>query len=77
MSLPHGRSGYIGLAVGATAGLGLIAFVIYREISRRRSQSVVLEARPASRLFLGTEEAALLDAQGRLALASLCLCPDV
>uniref|UniRef100_A0A3Q0R700 Regulator of microtubule dynamics protein 3 n=1 Tax=Amphilophus citrinellus TaxID=61819 RepID=A0A3Q0R700_AMPCI len=47
MSLLHGRSGLIGLAVGATAGLGLIAFIIYREISRRRSQRLVLEARPA------------------------------
>ncbi|XP_030578180.1 regulator of microtubule dynamics protein 3 isoform X2 [Archocentrus centrarchus] len=63
MSLLHGRSGLIGLAVGATAGLGLIAFIIYREISRRRSQRLVLEARPASRLFLGADGAALLDAQ--------------
>uniref|UniRef100_A0A671U0U0 Regulator of microtubule dynamics protein 3 n=1 Tax=Sparus aurata TaxID=8175 RepID=A0A671U0U0_SPAAU len=39
-----GRNGLIGLAVGATAGLGLIAFIIYREIRRRKSQSVVLEA---------------------------------
>uniref|UniRef100_A0A3Q3GLV6 Regulator of microtubule dynamics protein 3 n=1 Tax=Labrus bergylta TaxID=56723 RepID=A0A3Q3GLV6_9LABR len=47
MSTPLGRTGLIGLAVGATAGLGLIAFLIYREISRRKSQSLVLEARMA------------------------------
>lgn len=70
----------IGLAVGATAGLGLIAFIIYREISRRKSQKLVLEARPAPRLFDGADGAALLretqDAQGglaRLGSARLCL----
>uniref|UniRef100_A0A3B4YIC8 Regulator of microtubule dynamics 3 n=1 Tax=Seriola lalandi dorsalis TaxID=1841481 RepID=A0A3B4YIC8_SERLL len=47
MNTPLGRNGFIGLAVGATAGLGLIAFIIYREISKRKSQRLVLEARPA------------------------------
>ncbi|KAG7239168.1 hypothetical protein INR49_029919 [Caranx melampygus] len=60
MNTPLGRNGLIGLAVGATAGLGLIAFIIYREISKRRSRRVVLEAHPAVRLFDGAEGAALL-----------------
>lgn len=51
MNAPLGRNGLIGLAVGASAGLGLIAFIIYREIRRRKSQWMVLEARPAPRLF--------------------------
>ncbi|XP_030260900.1 regulator of microtubule dynamics protein 3 [Sparus aurata] len=55
-----GRNGLIGLAVGATAGLGLIAFIIYREIRRRKSQSVVLEAQTLARLFDGADGAALL-----------------
>lgn len=69
--MPLGRNGLIGLAVGATAGLGLIAFIVYREISRRKSRRVVLEAHPALRLFDGPDGAALLqeptDAQGGLA----------
>ncbi|KAM9339365.1 regulator of microtubule dynamics protein 3 isoform 2-T2 [Symphorus nematophorus] len=60
MNMPLGRNGLIGLAVGATAGLGLIAFIIYREISRRKAQRVVLEARPAPRLFDGPDGATLL-----------------
>ncbi|XP_022593748.1 regulator of microtubule dynamics protein 3 [Seriola dumerili] len=60
MNTPLGRNGFIGLAVGATAGLGLIAFIIYREISKRKSQRLVLEARPAARLFDGADGAALL-----------------
>lgn len=68
MNMPLGRNGFIGLAVGATAGLGLIAFIIYKEISKRRCQSLVLEARPAACVFDGADGAALLretlDAQG-------------
>uniref|UniRef100_A0A3P9MEV9 Regulator of microtubule dynamics protein 3 n=1 Tax=Oryzias latipes TaxID=8090 RepID=A0A3P9MEV9_ORYLA len=37
MSIPLGRNGWIGLAAGATAGLGLIAFIIYKEIRRTRT----------------------------------------
>ncbi|XP_070843492.1 regulator of microtubule dynamics protein 3 isoform X2 [Chaetodon trifascialis] len=60
MNTPLGRNGLIGLAVGATAGLGLIAFLIFREVSRRKTQRMVLEARPAPRLFDGSDGAALL-----------------
>ncbi|XP_039980629.1 regulator of microtubule dynamics protein 3 isoform X2 [Xiphias gladius] len=60
MNTPLGRNGLIGLAVGATAGLSLIAFIIYREISKRRSQRLVLGARPAPRLFDSADGAALL-----------------
>ncbi|XP_053192840.1 regulator of microtubule dynamics protein 3 [Scomber japonicus] len=60
MNMPLGRNGFIGLAVGATAGLGLIAFIIYKEISKRRCQSLVLEARPAACVFDGADGAALL-----------------
>ncbi|XP_041813995.1 regulator of microtubule dynamics protein 3 [Chelmon rostratus] len=60
MNTPLGKNGLIGLAVGATAGLGLIAFLIFREVRRRKSQTVVLEARPAPRLFDGADGAALL-----------------
>ncbi|KAF1376250.1 hypothetical protein PFLUV_G00208880 [Perca fluviatilis] len=60
MNTPLGRNGLIGLAVGATAGCGLIAFIIYKEIVRRRSQRLVVEARPDSRLFDGVDKAVLL-----------------
>lgn len=72
MNTPLGRNGLIGLAVGATAGVGLIAFITYREITRRKSQRMVLEARPAPRLFDAADGAALLrethDAQGEFTL---------
>lgn len=81
MNMPLGRNGFIGLAVGATAGLGLIAFIIYREMSRRKSQRAVMEARPAPRLFDASDGAALLrdtlDAQGGLALPCLALTPSL
>ncbi|XP_029318873.1 regulator of microtubule dynamics protein 3 [Cottoperca gobio] len=60
MNTPFGRTGLIGLAVGATAGCGLIAILIYREISRRRTQRLVLETRPGSRPFDEADEAVLL-----------------
>lgn len=60
MNTPLGRNGLIGLAIGATAGCGLIAFIIYREICRRRSQRLMQEARPAPRLFDEADEAVLL-----------------
>ncbi|XP_056283980.1 regulator of microtubule dynamics protein 3 [Pseudoliparis swirei] len=53
MNAPLGRTGLIGLALGATAGCGLIALLIYREISRRRSRCLALEARrPVAKLLL-------------------------
>ncbi|XP_068432597.1 regulator of microtubule dynamics protein 3 [Clinocottus analis] len=55
MNSPLGRSGLVGLAVGVTAGCGLIALIIYREIRRRRSRGMGLEARLPS-----AEEAVLL-----------------
>ncbi|KAM3603294.1 uncharacterized protein V6R79_020051 [Siganus canaliculatus] len=55
-----GRNGFIGLAVGATAGLGLIAFLIFRE-RKRKSQAVVLEACPAPRLLEEVDGSAMLD----------------
>lgn len=73
--MPLGRNGLIGLAVGATAGLGLIAFIIYREISKRRPQRMAMESRPVPRLLDQADGAVLLratlDAQGGLTL--LCL----
>ncbi|KAF7658361.1 hypothetical protein LDENG_00013500 [Lucifuga dentata] len=52
MNASLGRNGLIGLAVGATAGLGLIAFVIYKEITkRRRSQRMRQEVGSYIRLF--------------------------
>uniref|UniRef100_A0A3Q1GTR5 Regulator of microtubule dynamics protein 3 n=1 Tax=Acanthochromis polyacanthus TaxID=80966 RepID=A0A3Q1GTR5_9TELE len=47
MNTSLGKNGLIGLAVGAAAGLGLIAFIIYKEVSKRRSQKLAMEARPA------------------------------
>ncbi|XP_025760506.1 uncharacterized protein LOC109200634 isoform X2 [Oreochromis niloticus] len=43
--MPLGRNALVGLAVGATAGL--VAFVYRLWHSRRRSQTLVLETRPA------------------------------
>ncbi|KAM4633780.1 regulator of microtubule dynamics protein 3 [Polymixia lowei] len=69
MNTPLGRHGLVGLAVGATAGLGLIAFIIYKEVTRRRSRRMLLEASTStsSRLFDSTDGPALplesLDAQ--------------
>lgn len=44
MNAALGRNGLIGLAVGATAGLGLIAFIIYREVRRRKCPALAVEA---------------------------------
>ncbi|XP_010880621.1 regulator of microtubule dynamics protein 3 [Esox lucius] len=40
---PIGRNGMIGLCIGATAGVGLVTFIIYKEVSRRRSKTLVLQ----------------------------------
>lgn len=76
MNTSLGRNGLIGLAVGASAGLGLIACIIYREIRRRKSQWMILEARPAPRLFEAADGAAPVretqDAQGGFII---CLAP--
>lgn len=58
--MPLGRNGLIGLAVAGTAGLGLIAIIIYREVRRKRSQRVALDTGQTSRLFDAAEVAALL-----------------
>ncbi|XP_029351781.1 regulator of microtubule dynamics protein 3 isoform X2 [Echeneis naucrates] len=57
MNAPLGRNGLIALAVGATAGLSLIGFIIYREIWKRRSRRLVVEGRPPVRLFEETKGA--------------------
>lgn len=64
-----GRNGLIGLAVGASAAFGFIAFIIYREKKSRKTQRMMLQPRPASQQFDLTDGATLLrdthDAQGR------------
>lgn len=78
--MPLGKNGVIALAVGATAGVGLIAFIIYREVRRRQRQRMALEARPAPRLFDAADVAALLretqDAQGGFGVTgqNVCVC---
>ncbi|XP_041832048.1 regulator of microtubule dynamics protein 3 [Melanotaenia boesemani] len=63
MNIHLGRNGLIGLTVGATAGLGLVAFIVYREISKRRCQGQVSETQPAPRLFDAGGEPALMREQ--------------
>ncbi|TNN38328.1 hypothetical protein EYF80_051505 [Liparis tanakae] len=64
MNAPLGRTGLVGLALGATAGCGLIALLIYREISRRRSRCLALEARrPAAEQAAAAALLETLDAQ--------------
>ncbi|XP_055741052.1 regulator of microtubule dynamics protein 3 [Salvelinus fontinalis] len=48
---PLGRNWMIGLGVGATAGVGLITLIIYKEISRRRSQTLLLQTNPPEYLI--------------------------
>lgn len=72
MNTSLGRNGLIGLAVGASAGLGLIAFIVYREIRRRKSQWMILEARPAPLLFEAAPLRETHDAQGGFII---CLAP--
>lgn len=48
---PLGRNWMIGLGVGATAGVGLITFIIYKEISRKRSQTLLLHTNPPEYLI--------------------------
>ena len=65
MLVQLGRKGLVGLAVGATAGLGLIALIIYQEVRRRRSrcqQEVLQNAPPPPQLVLSSVH---LDAEGR------------
>lgn len=73
MNTPLGRNGLIGLAVGASAAFGFIAFIIYREMKSRRAQRMMLPPRPASQLFDVTDGAARLrdthDAQGGFSLS--------
>ncbi|CAL8311639.1 unnamed protein product [Boreogadus saida] len=57
MLVQLGRKGLVGLAVGATAGLGLIALIIYQEVRRRRSrcqQEVLQNAPPPPQLVLSS-----------------------
>ncbi|XP_075872434.1 regulator of microtubule dynamics protein 3 isoform X3 [Nelusetta ayraudi] len=72
--MPLGRNGLIGMAVAGTAGLGLIALIVYREVRRRRSQRVALVTGRTSRLLDTAELAALLrenhDPQGQAAAAA-------
>ncbi|KAG7509389.1 Regulator of microtubule dynamics 3 [Solea senegalensis] len=56
MNTPLGRNGFIGIAVAATAGLGLIALIIYR----KRCHRVELEVRTCHRLMEQADGAALL-----------------
>ncbi|XP_076016285.1 regulator of microtubule dynamics protein 3 [Genypterus blacodes] len=64
--MPVGRNALIGLAAGASAGVGLIAFIIYREITRRRREGLMMEGRQpeskaaAPRLWDCADGAALL-----------------
>lgn len=73
MSFPLGRKGILGLAIGATAGLGLVAIIVYREIRRRRCQLLVSETRTTPRLFERVDGAAVLhpplDEQGEFTLS--------
>lgn len=68
MNTPLGRNGFIGFAVGATAGLGFITFIIYREISKRRCQRLLLEARTAASLPEARTGPRMPDAHGGLVL---------
>lgn len=71
--MPLGRNSLIGLAVAGTAGLGLIAIIIYREVRRKRSQRVALEARRTSRLLDAAEVTALLrESQASLGQGGCC-----
>ncbi|XP_047429087.1 regulator of microtubule dynamics protein 3 isoform X2 [Mugil cephalus] len=54
----------VGLAVGASIGFGLMALIIYRQISKKKCQRLVLEARPGqSTLLQETTDAAEIEAQ--------------
>lgn len=73
MNTSLGKNGLIGLAVGASAAFGFIAFIIYREMKSRKAQRMMLPPRPASQLFDVTDGAALLrdthDVQGGFLLS--------
>ncbi|XP_062324049.1 regulator of microtubule dynamics protein 3 isoform X2 [Osmerus eperlanus] len=60
MNTSLGRNGMIGLGVGATAGVGLIAFIIYKEVTRRRSQCLQLQTSPLCQATDITDPDALL-----------------
>lgn len=60
MNTSLGRNGLIGLAVGASAAFGFIAFIIYREMKSRKAQRMMLQPRPASQLLAVTDGVALL-----------------
>ncbi|XP_067097584.1 regulator of microtubule dynamics protein 3 [Osmerus mordax] len=61
MNTSLGRNGMIGLGVGATAGVGLIAFIIYKEVTRRRSQCLQLQTSPLCQATDITDPDALLE----------------
>lgn len=68
MNTSIGRNGLIGLAVGASAAFGFLAFIIYREVKGRKAPRLMLRPRPASQRLDLTDGAAPLrdtrDAQG-------------
>lgn len=69
INAPLGRNGLIGVAVGASAGLGLIAFIVYKGLMRTRRrleapyaasrQPEARDTAPASRLSSSSGEAVL------------------
>lgn len=67
-----GRNGLIGLAVGASAAFGFIAYIIYREKKSRKMQKMILQPPAAPQAFDLTDGATLLrdthDAQGAFLL---------
>uniref|UniRef100_A0A3B4B303 Uncharacterized protein n=1 Tax=Periophthalmus magnuspinnatus TaxID=409849 RepID=A0A3B4B303_9GOBI len=76
MNSSLGRNGLIGLLVGATAGLGVIAFIIYREVRRRSPRLAVAAQTALPRPMESGDGAAvmlrnILDDQGELCLVPL------
>ncbi|XP_011616768.1 regulator of microtubule dynamics protein 3 [Takifugu rubripes] len=55
-----GRNGLIGLAVGASAAFGFIAYIIYREKKSRKMQKMILQPPAAPQAFDLTDGATLL-----------------
>lgn len=69
MSASWGRNGMIAVGVGATAGTGLIAFIIYKQVNRRRSQRSPPRLSPPPKRTEITDGGALLLPHAQEALA--------
>ena len=51
-----GKNGLIGLGIGATAGAGVVGYLIYKEVSRKRNEDVDVPPTSPTTLVASTHD---------------------